>query len=215
MSKLTIPLYHGTDIKNIQLTLEERLSLKDNILKVNEYFKTLYSANNFKISYYLPESHAHEQFLQERLKNDYLEVSKFYDIVNSMYKFPQYQYGNIYLTGDYYKACSYAKRSNYFGELGLIAYKLWKSADLLGYEYDENDIAIELYTLMDFWEKPANPVVLKFDNLRREQLISDDGKRKGIDIPDTFFKLRAFRFIGDELPEYEVIEKTEQHEKGI
>ncbi len=215
MSKLTIPLYHGTDIKNLELTENERDVLKQSILKVNDFFKTLYSSNDFKISYYSPESHAHEQFLQERLGNDYLAVSKFYDIVNSAYKFPQYQYGNIYLTGDYFKARNYAKRANYFGELGLIAYKLWKSAELLGYEYDKNDISIEINKCKNFWEKPAKPVVLKFSNLQKEQLITDDGKQKGIDMPDSVFELAPFRFIGEDFPEYEIIENIEEYGKSI
>lgn len=215
MSNLTIPLYHGTDMKNIKLTEEERLALKDNILRVNEYFKNLYSANNFKISYNLPESHAHEQFLQEKLKNDYLGGSNFYDVVASEYKLSQYQYGNLYLTGDYYKACSYAKRSNYFGELGLIAYKLWKSADLLGYEYNKTDISKEINVLKPYWEKPGIPVVLRFINLQKEDLLTDDGEKNSINMPDICFELGSFRFIGKKLPEYEIIENIEKYGKEL
>ena len=90
---------------------------------------------------------------------------------------PNYQYGDLYLTGDKNKAKSYALRSFAGGEIGSIAYRLIQGAGILGWiNLDEQD---EVYKaigkIKQFAEDEPNPVVLKIKDIGVGNLLLENG----------------------------------------
>lgn len=212
MSKLTIPLYHGTDRKVLAMSPEERTEAKKSAFVLINYYFNVFIQNGFEFKDYRitskPEYDKHNQELREKLGIFERETWDAYTVACLLNK-PDYQYESFYLTGDYDKACRYARRAAYFGEIGSVAYRLWHGATLLNYTSELHTIESDLQKLQSIWELPNKPVLIKFPYLEKNQLLDE----KGVEVinntlPDELLVKLSFRLkeTPNDLSNYEVIE---------
>ncbi|MCR5188940.1 MAG: hypothetical protein K6C97_08390 [Treponema sp.] len=201
MSKLTIPLYHGTDRKVFAMSPEERTEAKKSAFALINYFSKVYVQNKFEFKDFresaIPEHDKHIEFLKDKLKDCYAHTYHCYGMCTSYMKSSNYQYDSFYVTGIYNRACDFAKKATHFGEIGDTAYTLWNGANLLGYEIDNLEIQDDLLILNKIWSLPSSPVLIKFDGLVREQLLLESGAEIESNMDENFFKGCNFRLRND------------------
>ncbi|MEE1059787.1 MAG: hypothetical protein U0K92_10490 [Treponema sp.] len=212
MSKLVAPLYHGTDRKVLSMSYEERTSAKNSAFALINYYYNVFIQNGFEFKDYRitskPEYDKHKQELREKLRIFERETWDAYTVACLLNK-PDYQYESFYLTGDYDKACRYAKRAAYFGEIGSVAYRLWHGATLLNYTSELNTIESDLQKLQSIWELPNKPVLIKFPDLEKNQLLNERGEELfNSNLPDSLYTKLSFRLkeTPNDLSDYEIIE---------
>ncbi len=211
MSKLTIPLYHGTDKKVLSMSAEERAVAKMSAFNLINYYSKIYIQNKFEFRDYresaFPEHEKHSQFLKDKLKDSYSHTYHCYGMATSYMKSSNYQYDSFYVTGIYERACDFARNATHFGELGDTAFTLWKGANLLGYEVDNSVIGKDLDILQTIWQIPSCPIIIKFEGLDREQLLFENGKKIDPVFTDDFFEGANFRLKNDfdSLSDYKII----------
>ena len=221
MSKLTIPLYHGTDKKLLSLTKEQRDSLKKSAFTVIHYYYKLYNEKSFELHTVAPWEN---QKMDNNRKNQQKKLGEYYHTTWDAYTVacllnkPNYQYDAFYLTGDYDKACRYARHSTYFGEIGYVVFRLWNGANLLGYKTDNLLIQEELKNLQNIWNQKGEPVLIRFDNIEQEFLLTE--KCNEIENWDNMESLLAglsFRLKYDicSLSDYEIIQVSPINSQGF
>lgn len=201
MSKLSVPLYHGTDRKVLSMSLEERLKAKKSAFVLINYFSKVYVQNKFEFKDFresaIPEHDRHIEFLKKKLKDNYAHTYHCYGMCTSYMKSPNYQYDSFYVTGIYNRACDFAQKATHFGEIEDTAYTLWNGANLLGYEIDNLEIQDDLLILKNIWGLPSSPVLIKFDGLDREQLLFESGAEIELSMDENSFKGGNFRLRND------------------
>lgn len=212
MSKLSIPLYHGTDRKVLAMSPKERVEAKKSALALINYYFNVFVQNGFEFKDFRitskPEHDKHKQELREKLGIFEGETWDAYSVASLLNK-PLYQYESFYLTGDYDKACRYAKRATYFGEIGSVAYRLWHGATLLDYICEHNTAESDLQMLQSIWEIPNKPVLIKFKDLEKNQLLNERGEEVfNSNLPDSLYTKLSFRLkeTPNDLSDYEIIE---------
>lgn len=197
MSKLTIPLYHGTDRKVLAMSPEERAEARKSAFALINYFSKVYVQNKFEFKDFresaIPEHDKHIEFLKDKLKDCYAHTYHCYGMCISYMKSPNYQYDSFYVTGIYNRACDFAKKATHFGEIGDTAYTLWNGANLLGYKIDNSIIENDLELLNRIWQMPSCPILIIFDSMDREQLLFENGNEIDTNVSDDFFEGGNFR----------------------
>lgn len=114
-------LYHGTDLRIVLMTEEERKTFKEYCKNVFDYMWKLYE-------------NSYDEILSGKFK-DILGVTKWYNLCNALTVSSanhngneQYQYDSFHLTTMKVKAENYARRAFAFGEIGLAAYRMYEAA---------------------------------------------------------------------------------------
>lgn len=123
--KINLPvLYHGTDLRIVLMTEEERKTFKEYCKKVFDYMWKLYE-------------NSYDEILSGKFK-DILGVTKWHNLCNALTvcsanhnRNEQYRYDSFHLTTMKVKAENYARRAFAFGEIGLTAYRMYDAAILL------------------------------------------------------------------------------------
>lgn len=211
--KLDLNLYHGTDARLIAMTESERCEYLSNCQKVIDYLWDTYKP--YHLTYedvetelngnkaYVSRSKLeiyYKNYITERSDEnlwlnilDKLIILQIKEIGNQ-----QYQYGDLYLTGDKNKAINYAYSSFAGGEIGLIAYRLIQGAEILG--WIDADKQSDIYELIGkiklFATSDPKPVVLKVKDIDVDKLLLDNGRPlKPIDF--TMMDCLSLRYTGD------------------
>lgn len=123
--KINLPvLYHGTDLRIVLMTEEERKTFKEYCKKVFDYMWKLYE-------------NSYDEILSGKFK-DILGVTKWHNLCNALTvcsanhnRNEQYRYDSFHLTTMKVKAEDYARHAFAFGEIGLTAYRMYDAAILL------------------------------------------------------------------------------------
>lgn len=156
------PLYHGTDIRIVNMSKEERQSFKIDCINVVEFMWNLY-----KNDYYDILNGKYKTLLGELR---WLNLCNALTICSASYNGnEQYRYDSFHLSAKKYKAENYARRSFAFGEIGLLAYRMYDSARFLDLSIidDDKNILRAANKIVNFAEDDNNihPVVFEIYNL--------------------------------------------------
>ena len=187
----SLTLYHGTDARLIAFSETERYTYLEDCKKVIQYLWSIFKP--YYVTQELVETKINGEkayILQrkiEQYKHCIIEQSDknvWYNLFEKLIMLeanengsPNYQYGDLYLTGDKNKAKSYVLRSFAGGEIGSIAYRLIQGAEILEWiNLDEQD---EVYKaigkIKQFAEDKPNPVVLKIKDISVGNLLLENG----------------------------------------
>ena len=160
------PLYHGTDMRIVQMSEEERSALRNDCETASQYLWEI-------LSIYKDDS----DFIS-RVKEDPV---RWYNLENAITCYNaclngnrQYQYDVFHLTTTRIKAEHYAIRSFAFGEIRLIPYRMYdaiKQIDLKEWNPD-NKVEKAIEHIVNFAEEynEKRPVVFEFNNLDFEKI---------------------------------------------
>lgn len=150
-------LYHGTDLRIVLMTEEERKTFKEYCKNVFDYMWKLYE-------------NSYDEILGGKFK-DVLGVTKWHNLCNALTVSSanhngneQYQYDSFHLTTMKVKAEDYARHAFAFGEIGLAAYRMYDAAislNLLIKEIEEAKHIVRFATDYD----NIKPVVFEITDL--------------------------------------------------
>jgi len=140
---LPYPLYHGTDKKVLDLSDEDRKTLKQECFNVLDYLYKVLKDEDF----------LHTKGFQN-LENDRqrMEIATVFVDVQSYYEESGlFQYNDIYFSIAAAEAAEYAKHANYFGEIGYYTYFFYEGyllnhKELLPYEIQKAFNHIEAFS---------------------------------------------------------------------
>ena len=158
--KFIFPLYHGTDLRIVKMTEEERASYRKDCIKVSEYLWSIY-----KESYDAIIDGKYKSILGEtgwhNLANAIIMCSANHN--NN----EQYQYNTFHLAKSRIKAENFAISSFAFGEIGLIAYRMYDAARILKIQIADKDVQTAADRIANFAEDDDNfqPVIFEMQDL--------------------------------------------------
>lgn len=167
LKKRLFPLYHGTDIRIVKMTKEERSSLKDDCIKVADYLWDIYKESYNKI-----------------INGEYKSVlgeMGWFNLCNALTVCDAYhngcekfQYDTFHLAKLRAKAENYAIRSFAFGEVGLMAYRMYDAARILDFPIHtyNDEIQCAAHRIAQFAEDDENicPVIFEINDLDMDLL---------------------------------------------
>ena len=160
-----IPLFHGTDMALLQMTQNERAVLREDCGFVIDYLLPVYINCGF-------------ENLSSQEKHEILGTAHV-PVLNAFSKAglrqncrSLYQYKNVYLTFDPYKAYIYAQNASVCGELGYIAHWLLYGIDFLKYPLP---LATErqksaLHKVTEASLRQPNPAIMMYLNVPKNRL---------------------------------------------
>lgn len=165
-----IPLFHGTDRAIYEMGQEKRAELREACLTVIDCLLPVYVSHDFR-GMTSQEQDAVLGGLRVRILDAYSKAT--YRRDNS----PLYQHDNVYLSFDPNDATVYAQYAWVCGELGYIAYWLWRGTELLGYTLPSmtDKQAKALQMVRDAGARTPDPVTLMFCDIPKENLKTDRG----------------------------------------
>ena len=207
-----IPLYHGTDKRMILMSEETREKYVGYCWSVIEYLSNVllpflemeqveYIQDGVKeyISEYKImrfKSLMEEKGEKEFWTNFYQTLLLSEAVLNREENDSgmNFQYGDLYLTGDKNKAINYARRDFAGGELGLFAYRLIQGTEILGILHlDSPEVEQNVNTIKMFAESEPQPVILQVSNIDYDCLLLESGKP--VDIDEEFLLKRiSYRY---------------------
>lgn len=93
-------------------------------------------------------------------------------------KNPLYEYDYLYVSNNFDRAALYAKNSYIFGERGNVAYWLYQGAKRFNDFYTEmsDEVTISLKVFNEMAGEKRGPVVVIIENLRKEDIQTENGK---------------------------------------
>lgn len=156
--KMNLPtLYHGTDLRIVLMTEEERRTFKEYCKKVLDYMWKIYE-------------NSYDEISSGKFK-DVLGVTKWHNLCNALTVSSanhngneQYQYDSFHLTTMKVKAEDYARRAFAFGEIGLAAYRMYVAAISLNLPIKEIEEAKHIVRFATDYNK-IKPVVFEITDL--------------------------------------------------
>jgi hypothetical protein len=163
------PLYHGTDMRIIEMAKEERQSLKNDCVKAVDYMWKIFQP------YFEKSANGEIKEFKEPLGVDgnYQEwIDLCYTLTNyhaGLEDNEQFKYDSFHLTTSRIKAENYARRSFAFGEIGFYANRMYNAMcklNLKEWTPDDN-IAKILKRIHDFANDKKNmkPAVFEINKL--------------------------------------------------
>ena len=168
-------LYHGTDARIVKMSDEERYN----------YIKTCHAVVSYLWDFFKPlyRERKLEQYKEVLSPKDnpylYANVYEKLSMVDMMNNgCQQYQYGDLYLTSRDNSAYNYARRSFAGGEIGLIAYRMIETAEIIGFDglYENKAAVADIETVKQFALEENEPVIIKVKNLDPKYLQTDTGE---------------------------------------
>ena len=171
-------MYHGSDLRIVSMSQEERIAYKNKCLILAEYLWPNFSECLQLGDYY--------RELNARVSNDVglSYWNNFWYAINcfSGYKnnSESYQYDNdvIYLTNLKYRAEDYARKAFAGGESGMIAYRFQEMAAYIGFDLSTTphnlQSALEEVRLMG--DSTPKPVLFTIENYDIDKLKFENGK---------------------------------------
>lgn len=165
-----IPLFHGTDRALYVMGAEKRQALRMACGIVIDFLLPIYESHNFEAISSQNKS-AILGALHVKVLNAYSKATLRHNNCAT------YQYNETYLTFDPDKANTYAQNAWVCGELGYVAYWLWRGMEPLKYVLPSLTIdqmhALELVKAAG--TRTPNPIVLAFFNVPKERLRTEKG----------------------------------------
>lgn len=190
---LDLNLYHGTDARLIAMSKSERCEYLADCNKVIDYLWNIYKPYHLTYEDVETEFNGNKVYDSvSKLKiyyKDYItersDKNLWFNIFDKLSMLQakehgnkQYQYGDLYLTGDKNKAIRYAYSLFAGGETGLIAYRLIQGAEIIG--WIDTDKQCDIYELIgkikSFATSEPKPVVLKVKDIDVDKLLLDNGR---------------------------------------
>lgn len=212
MNKIT--LYHGTDARILEMTKEEREQYKRECnlvidalfplykpLLVQEKVETAYNGQT-RYVYEYPLKLKYESVLKEK-GDEYMYINlleKLLMIDAQKNGAELYQYKDLYLCSLKRSAMNYAQRSYAGGETGLIAYRLIKGAEIIGFDNMYNDQVVkQAAERIKEFAKEGNerPAIITIEGVDIKDLLREDGRPlSDIDLKliNDLAKVAGFKF---------------------
>ncbi len=207
-------MFHGTDLRFVKMTKEERTEYLNNCKKIIDYLWDIFLPLYIKVevTQELPngekiivlESRL-KQFCIEKGQNClYGNLFRYLSIVESIKnKSPFYEYKYICFTSGKKRAEKYALDAKAGGEIGFIAYNLIKGAELLNLIDDSLPKDLEsIITAIKYKAESDTPVpvVFEVDDLELQYLIYETSNKpvdcfiEGEEISYKYTKEYTFNF---------------------
>lgn len=195
---LYVPLFHGTDQSILNMTKDERAYAKHACLTIIPRLLSTYIEYDFFNNL--------SAFRKASDINFFQNVSKAYVTANGLTNNSTfYEYEHTYLTNNLDRAYNYALNASIFGELGFIAYQLYKGIQKFEFKFPELSASEQI--ALDFIKKSslkkAQPVVLMFFGLEKSLLAYETGISNVFDLNDIItsfmqneFSTSSFRYLG-------------------
>lgn len=186
---LNQPLYHGTDMRILMMSKEERELHKQECIEAIDYMWQFISPLNesYQKQIRIPSQPEPVYILAKRIDDlkPLLSDIMYSNIIGAIFcneqrliKQTKYCYEYTYLTADKDTAIRYARRSFKFGEIGQIAYRFYELINVIKPDGWNPSAEIEktLHWLCDFVDAEPDPVILEVHNLFKGHLYLDSGR---------------------------------------
>ena len=193
MGKKGLSLYHGTDARMVEMTMEERQQylaccnlVIDNLYP---YYIPLMQQELVERQFNGQTIYVNEPYLKryENLLNEKGESNLYSNLYDKLMMIEGrnngnelYQYNDLYLTDSKQKAMDYARRSYAGGEIGLNAYRFILGAEIINFEnYSPNDKFKRAINTIKEFAKEGNerPVIVTIEDVDIDELFYEDGRR--------------------------------------
>lgn len=209
--KRSIPFYHGTDARIIEMAEKERIQYLEDCNSVIDYLYPFYLPllkkrpdfkTHLEVNYKDLLNKKGEQFLYTNLYEKLIMLQCRNNNAGL------YQYGNFYLTSNKLMALNYARRSYAGGEIALIAYRLIQGSDIINFADFNPDKKqrCKIERIKEFAkEGKERPVIVTFNNIDLNYLQREDGTPILVD--DTTI-LSNFRYMKAQDLKWDIIEKV-------
>lgn len=193
-------MYHGSDLKIVSMSQEERIVYKNKCLALAEYLWPNFSECLQLGNFY--------RELKTRVSNDiglsywnnlWYAINCFSGYKNNS---ESYRYDNdvIYLTNLKYRAEDYARKAFAGGELGMIAYRFQEMAAYIGIDLSTipHNLQSALEEMRLIGDSTPKPILFTIQNYDIDKLKFENGKS----VPEIFLSLLddnsggSFRYYG-------------------
>ena len=224
----SIPFYHGTDARMIEMTETDRQQYLDDCNDVINYLSQFYlpllemeltdeEYEGKQIKFHRPlfEIRYRKVFEERNALNLYINIKeKLHMLESRNNNSGLYQYGSFYLTTNKMTALNYAQRSFAGGEIGLMAYRLIEGTEIINFtDYNPDEsLKNKINRIKEFGEEgKEHPVIVSFDNVDFNCLSYENGNPLKIKegIPELIGS--HFRFNKPEELKWDVIEKVDKN----
>lgn len=189
----TQPLFHGTDLRILKMSKEERLKFKAECILAIDYMWQFIGPYNEDVTVkkILPVSPEPVYVRESRLKElePLLKDEKDHYIYNNLVTAvscnelrllgnSKYLYDYTYLTSTPHTAASYASSSWKFGEVGQIAYRFYQAIEKMrpaGWN-PSDEIQSIIEKLLSFVNDKSEPVIVECYDYDLKYLFRDSGR---------------------------------------
>ena len=203
----SIPFYHGTDARMIEMTETERQQYLDDCNRIIDYLSPFYLPLLEEVPCEIERQGQIIKIFKTRLEVYYKDLlnekgeqylyENLYEKLNMLQwknnNAGLYQYGDFYLTTNKRMALDYARRSYAGGEIALIAYRLIQGSDIINFadlNLDKDQIRI-IERIKEFAKEGKEcPVIVTFNNIDLSCLQNEDGTPLPIDDITIFSNYR-------------------------
>ena len=203
-------LYHGTDKKILHMPEQEREERARLCKQIADYSYSILQKNDVVVS-----PHTEKQKKAKEVLGDIWfdlwnhGINRYTGWIN---RNPLYQYDYLYVSNHYDRAASYAKNSFIFGERGNVAYWLYQGAKRFNDFFTKmpDEIKISLKAFDEMAGEKREPIVVILDNLRKEDIQTENGKDIAWDTKDGCILdknvISSFRIINREKYDLTIME---------
>lgn len=193
MTKLTKhpTLYHGTDMRILRMSMEERQNIKKKCIEAIDYMwqylkpynETIHIQKMIKQSP-LPVTVVDIEFIKYRDMIDSKEPYLYCNIIDAitcnnarMNNNKAYSYDHTFLTNNRERAISYAHKAWKFGEIGQIAYRFSQALDIICPEgwNPPQKIHDTIEWIWSFVNEKEQPVIIEVNNYDLDNLYLQNG----------------------------------------
>lgn len=161
--------FHGTDKRIISMDSELRVKYRDICIDIADELRPYFPVSAVQLD------------LLEQLSEGYEDPNIIANLSNALIVYDRgktgdqrFQYDAFYLTTSALKACNYAKRAWMFGEIGMIAYRMYDAAIKFG--LNPVKMQSDIKTFLGFINGEAHPIVCIFNDIDRKNLLTETGE---------------------------------------
>ena len=167
-----IPLFHGTDRALYDMGAEKRQALRMACGIVIDFLLPIYESHNFEAISSRNKS-AILGALHVKVLNAYSKATLRHNNCAT------YQYNETYLTFNPDKANTYAQNAWVCGELGYVAYWLWRGMEPLRYDLPDltSDQMHAIEQVKAAGARTPDPIILAFFNIPKDRLQTEKGDK--------------------------------------
>ncbi len=171
-------MYHGTDLRMVSMSEQERINYKNKCFSLAEYLWP-----NFSECLNLGDFYQELKRVVSKKKgvsewNNFWHAINCYSAYINKCQFYQYESGCIYLTNLKFRAEEYARKAFAGGELGMIAYRFQEMAAFIGINLNlqPNALQIALEEIRKMGNSTPQPVIFEIRDYHLDKLQFENGK---------------------------------------
>lgn len=180
---VSFPLYHGTDARIVRMSKEGRKSFREDCLLAINYIWQFFLGSQIVENQHNTVNYKVLESFKENLDNadpglfvnlmDALAMNGYRLNGSNLYRYDE---GCVNLASEN-SAKSYAFRSFAFGEIGLMAYRMIQSLDVMCFEEWDPDRSVQnaIDRIKQFAEDTPQPVIIPMTGLRIRDLEAENG----------------------------------------